>query len=121
MVHLATISAHHPAIQDHTAFSHHVVARFFKGLTHIFPLMQELPHSWDLHVVLFEWMGLFSEPMALCLLHHHTMKTAFLMAITSVLWGSASIPGGPSMHCFSQRSYLGSIQNFSPRWFLSSI
>ncbi|XP_075781544.1 uncharacterized protein LOC142828046 [Pelodiscus sinensis] len=82
-VHLAAISAFHHPVEGSSLFSHVITKRFLKGLINLYPPRRALSPSWNLDLVLDTIMYPPFEPLASVSLHMLTMKTVFLLAITS--------------------------------------
>ncbi|XP_074850272.1 uncharacterized protein LOC142013107 [Carettochelys insculpta] len=82
-VHLAAISAFRYTEEGPTVFTHPIITRFLKGLVNLYPPRKPLPLSWSLDLVLSTLSGPPFEPLATVSLRLLTMKTAFLLAITS--------------------------------------
>nr|XP_025033567.1 uncharacterized protein LOC112543511 [Pelodiscus sinensis] len=82
-VHLAAISAFHQPVGGSALFSHAITKRFLKGLQNLYPPRSAPSPSWNLDLVLDTIMHPPFEPLASVSLHILTMKTIFLLAITS--------------------------------------
>lgn len=83
-VYLAAIVAHQPAATDTSIlFRHPMVKTLFKGLLNIHPPHHNPAPHWSLSVVLNQLTKPPFEPMATCSEKMFTLKTSFLVAITS--------------------------------------
>lgn len=82
-VYLSVISAYHTEVDGHSVFSHPLAKRFMRGL-----LLTQLPdrqlcEAWDLPLVLCCLTHHPFEPAGTCELRLLSLKTLFLVAITS--------------------------------------
>ncbi|XP_074872927.1 uncharacterized protein LOC142024640 isoform X2 [Carettochelys insculpta] len=82
-VHLAAISAFQHKEEGPTIFAHPMVTRFLKGQVNLYPPRKPLSPSWSLDLVLHTLSGPPFEPLATVPLRLLTLKTTFLLAITS--------------------------------------
>ncbi|XP_074849028.1 uncharacterized protein LOC142012530 isoform X1 [Carettochelys insculpta] len=105
-VHLAAISAFRHEEEGHTVFVHLMVTRFLKGFVNLYPPRKPLPPSWNLDLVLNAKTGPPFEPLATISLHLLTIKTTFLLAITSARRVSelAAVMATPPCAVFSKEA-----------------
>ncbi|EMP40102.1 Netrin-G1 [Chelonia mydas] len=82
-VHLTAITAFHHKIDNIMVFAHPITKKFLKGIQMLYPDVKLPVAPWDLHLVLKALMDTPFEPMATRSLLHLSMKTAFLIEITS--------------------------------------
>lgn len=82
-IHLTAITTFHDTIDNTLVFTHPITKRFLKRLQTIYPDIKPPTPPWDLHLVLSCLTQQPFEPLATCSLLHLSMKTAFLVAITS--------------------------------------
>lgn len=83
-VHLAALSAYTTSQLKVSWWKIPVIKAFMEGVKRIHPPIADIAPGWDLNVVLTRLMGSPFEPMHKASLKHLTLKTAFLIAITSV-------------------------------------
>nr|XP_025038644.1 uncharacterized protein LOC112545207 [Pelodiscus sinensis] len=82
-VHLAAISAFTSPVDGVSIFAHPTTKRFLKGLINMDPPRNPVPPVWSLDVVLDALMRPPFEPLVTVSLRFLTLKTVFLLAITS--------------------------------------
>lgn len=82
-VYAAAISAHHARVDGRTVGSHPLVARFLRGALRLRPPRRARVPTWDLPLVLQALCNAPFEPMLTADVSWLSMKTAFLLAITS--------------------------------------
>lgn len=84
-VHLAAISAFHPAVNGRSVFSKSLCSHFLKGLDGLYPQVWQLIPPWDLTLVLSRFTGRPFKPLATCSLlvmeglphGHHVSQEGF--------------------------------------------
>lgn len=103
-VHLVAITPFHIPIEDFLVIPHSVTARSLKGLITPFTQIRIPTPLWDPNLVLNHHMKQRFEPLAMCSLLHLSMKTAFLVAITSVqgIGEMGALMGDPPFNLFSK-------------------
>lgn len=97
-VYVAAVAAHQPSgAVAGSLFKHDVIKRFLTGLKNIRPSAAPLPPQWSLQLVLHCLARPPFEPMASSSEEHLTLKTVFLVAITSARRASelAALRAGP--------------------------
>lgn len=82
-IHIAAITAFHSPVQTFSVFAYSATLRFIKELLDLFPNVRHSTPTWDLKLVLNALMKPHFEPLATCSLLNLSMKTAFLVVITS--------------------------------------
>lgn len=82
-VYLSALSAYHTLVDGHSLFSHPLSKRFLRGLLLSHPPVKHTKCTWDLPLVLRCLTRHPFEPAATCDLRLLSMKTLFLVAITS--------------------------------------
>jgi hypothetical protein len=80
---VAAIFACHRSFTVHSLGKDRQIIQFLKGVFRIRPPIKPIVPSWDLHVVLQALAGAPFEPLNSASLKYLTLKTAFLLAITS--------------------------------------
>ncbi|XP_039399555.1 uncharacterized protein LOC120407706 [Mauremys reevesii] len=82
-IHLVVITAFHQPIEGYSVLSHSITKRFFKSIINLFPQPQLPTPMWYLKLLLQGLTRPLFQPMTTCLLTNLSMKTVFLIAITS--------------------------------------
>ncbi|KAL2087997.1 hypothetical protein ACEWY4_016825 [Coilia grayii] len=82
-VYAAAITAQHARVDGRTVGSHPLMARFLKGALHLRPPRRSRVPTWDLPLVLQALCDAPFEPLLTVDVSWLSMKTAFLLAITS--------------------------------------
>lgn len=82
-VYAAAISAQHARVEGRTVGSHPLVARFLKGALRLRPPRRSRVPTWDLPLVLQALCDAPFEPLLTADVSWLSMKTAFLLAVTS--------------------------------------
>ncbi|XP_073671778.1 uncharacterized protein [Paramisgurnus dabryanus] len=82
-VYVAAISSRHARVDNDTVGCHRLVSLFLKGAWRLRPPRAQRAPAWDLHLVLDSLCSPPFEPLAQAELKWVSIKTAFLLAITS--------------------------------------
>nr|XP_054597211.1 uncharacterized protein LOC107396174 [Nothobranchius furzeri] len=82
-VHLAAISANHLLVDGRSIGAHCLVTQFLRGVRRLRPALCRPAPAWDLPLVLRAMCGPPFEPMTTAPLAVVSVKTAFLLAVTS--------------------------------------
>lgn len=82
-VYAAAISARHARVEGRTVGSHPLVARFLKGTLRLRPPRRSRVPTWDLSLVLQALCSAPFEPLSTADISWLSLKTAFLLTITS--------------------------------------
>ncbi len=85
-VYVATIAAHHDAVDGRSLGKHDLIVRFLKGARRMNPSRPPLVPSWDLSIVLSGLQRGPFEPLDSVELKFLSLKTALLTALTSIKW-----------------------------------
>ncbi len=85
-VYVATIVAHHDAVDGRYLGKHDLIVRFLKGARRMNPSRSPLVPSWDLSIVLAGLQRGPFEPLDPVELKFLSLKTALLTALTSIKW-----------------------------------
>ncbi len=83
-VYVATIAAHHDAVDGRSLGKHDLIVRFLKGARRMNPSRPPLVPSWDLSIVLAGLQRGPFEPLDSVELKFLSLKTALLTALTSI-------------------------------------
>ncbi|KAJ7332577.1 hypothetical protein JRQ81_014757, partial [Phrynocephalus forsythii] len=84
-VYIAAIAAHQPTHSEASSlFQHPTVKQFLKGLKNLCPTQNHLVPQWSLTIIFNRLIRFPFEPIGAVSLHMLSLKTAFLLAITSV-------------------------------------
>lgn len=101
-VHLTAITAFLHKIDGYFVFTHPTRKRFFKGMGNLFPQIRRPTLVWDLNLVLKCLTRPPFEFMATCSLLYPSMKTAFLVPITSAWRVRGGLMAYPPLQSFSK-------------------
>ncbi len=85
-VYVATIAAHHNAVDGRSLGKHDLIVRFLKEARRMNPSRSPLVPSWDLSIVLAGLQRGPFEPLDSVELKLLSIKTALLTALTSIKW-----------------------------------
>ncbi len=83
-MYVATIAAHHGAVDGRSLGKHDLIVRFLKGASRMNPSRSPLMPSWDLSIVLAGLQRGPFEPLDSVELKFLSVKTALLTALTSI-------------------------------------
>ena len=83
-VYVAAIAAHHDAVDGRSLGRHDLIVRFLRGARRLNPPRTPLIPSWDLSIVLAGLQGGPFEPLDSVELKFLSLKTALLVALTSI-------------------------------------
>ncbi len=83
-MYVATIAAHHDAVDGRSLGKHDLIVRFLKGASRMNPSRSPLMPSWDLSIVLAGLQRGPFEPLDSVELKFLSVKTALLTALTSI-------------------------------------
>ncbi|XP_053100185.1 uncharacterized protein LOC128322613 [Hemicordylus capensis] len=116
-VHMAAISARHSGWDDKIVFTHPRCKDFLKGINNLYPPVRPPTLKWSLSLVLAALTESPFEPLAKATVKLTTLKTLFLVAITTAkcVSGLKALPYDPYTKFYPDRVVMRLDPDFRPK------